>query len=233
MVRTSDCADEGQLVPPDWDGIEQRMWRANASEVVDEANARSERLMKRIDLFVWRFGSTSDAVLQKIQSDPLFAAWFAKEPRRQSPHERIAADYLQGFDEIVNFVRLKQTGNEALYLNRDGEILSRSDFQGDRPSKALDFEWESPSGVRCLASHKYTKEGGGNQDSQYREQRTLLSNFQSRSTNNTALFVICDGPYYTEARMQSLRMQCRQVAPLSFATHIEHVPALVANLESN
>ena len=216
--------------PPDWDGIEQRMWRANAKDVVAEARARSARLMKRVDLFVWRFGGTVDSVLAKIQDDPMFAAWFAKEPRRQSPHEQIAADYLQQFDSIVKFIRLKQTGNLALYLNRDGEIVPRNQIQGDRPSKALDFEWESPSGVRCLASHKYTKEGGGNQDSQFREQRTLLSNFQSRSTNNTALFVICDGPYYDEQRMTTLRMQCRTNPPLSFACHIEEVSSIVARL---
>ena len=208
------------------------MWRANAREVSEEAESRSERLMKRVELFVWRFGFTVEQVLNQIESDPMFAAWFAKEPRRQSPHEQIAADYLTGFESILNFVRLKQTGQGALYLNRDGEILARKDFQGDRPSKALDFEWRSPSGVRCLASHKYTKEGGGNQDSQFREQRTLLSNFQSRSTNNTALFVICDGPYYTEERMGTLKMQCRTVAPLSFAVHIEEVPGIAARLES-
>lgn len=226
-------ADNVEVGPPDWDGIEQRMWRANARDVADEAAQRSDRLMKRVDLYVWRFGFTAEQVLDKIRTDPLFAAWFAKEPRRQSPHEQIAADYLQGFGSIFDFVRLKQTGHGALYLNRDGEILARKDIQGDRPSKALDFEWTSPSGVRCLASHKYTKEGGGNQDSQFREQRTLLSNFQSRSTNNTALFVICDGPYYTEERMATLKMQCRTFPPLSFAVHIEEVPGIVANLESS
>lgn len=219
-----------EIEPPDWDGIEQRMWRTNAQEVAQEAENRSDRLMKRIELFVWRFGATSEEVLGKIMVDPMFAAWFAKEPRRQSPHEQIAAEYLSGFDSILDFVRLKQTGQGALYLNRDGEILARKDIQGDRPSKALDFEWRSPSGVRCLASHKYTKEGGGNQDSQFREQRTLLSNFQSRSANNTALFVICDGPYYTEDRMAILNMQCRTVPPLSFAVHIEQVPSIVADL---
>ncbi len=219
-----------EVPPPDWDAIEQGMWRSNALDVSEEASRMSDRLMKRVDLFVWRFGYSRDEVLRKIEVDPLFAAWFAKEPRRQSPHEQIAADYLKGFCEIVGFVRLKQTGNNALYLNRDGEIISKSDLQGDRPSKALDFEWKSPSGVRCLASHKYTKEGGGNQDSQFREQRTLLSNFQSRSANNTALFVICDGPYYTAERMNALRMQCRTVPPMSFATHIENVPSLVSRL---
>lgn len=218
------------VLPPDWDTIEQGMWRSNAADVAEEATGESERLMKRVELFVWRFGYSRDDVLNKVKTDPMFASWFAKEPRRQSPHEQIAADYLKAFPEIRCFVRLKQTGGEALYLNRDGEIIPKSALQGDRPSKALDFEWKSPSGVRCLASHKYTKEGGGNQDSQFREQRTLLSHFQSRSANNTALFVICDGPYYNDERMKTLRMQCRTVPPMSFATHIEDVPGLVSRM---
>lgn len=208
------------------------MWRENCELVAEEVEERSERLMKRVALFVWRFDYNQEDVLSKIRDDEMFAAWFAKEPRRQSPHERIAAGYLGQFPELIAFERLKQSGRNALYINRDGEIRKGEDIQGDKPSKALDFAWKTLSGIRCYASHKYTREGGGNQDSQFIEQRTLLRNFQSRSTNDTALFVICDGPYYDDTRMSTLQAHCRTVSPLSYAVHIEEVPELVAQLDN-
>ena len=229
--RTDDSyAFAGVPGPPDWEGIEQRMWRANVEDVVAEARARSARLMKRVELFVWRFGGSVDSVLEKIEDDPMFAAWFAKEPRRQSPHLQIAADYLQQFDSIVKFTRLPQTGNFAFYLSYVGKFLPRIKIRGVRPSTALDFMWESRSGVRCFASHKYAKGCGGNQDGQFDAQRSLLINFQRRWSFKTALFVICDGPYYNERRMAALRMYCRTTPPWSIACHIDEVPSLVAKL---
>lgn len=221
------------LQPPDWDAEEKRMWRENCELVAEEVEERAERLMKRVALFVWRFDYNQEDVLSKIRDDEMFAAWFAKEPRRQSPHERIAAGYLGQFPELIVFERLRQSGRNALYINRDGEIRKGEDIQGDKPSKALDFAWETPNGIRCYASHKYTREGGGNQDSQFIEQRRLLQNFQSRSTNDTVLFVICDGPYYDGARMSTLQAHCRTVSPLSYAVHIEEVPELVVQLDNH
>lgn len=227
---TSDRREHHRPSPPNWDRIEQAMWRANADEVASEVEMRSERIMKRVRLFVWRFGFSEQEVVEKIRSEPMFAYWFAKEPRRQAFHESVAADYLSGFPSIRRLVRLKQTGGDALYLNSDGEIVAGRDIRGPNPSKALDFEFWSASGVRCLASHKYTKEGGGNQDSQFNEQRHLLGNFLRRSSNNVALLVICDGPYYNDNRMATLRQQCRLQPPLSFALHIEDVPNVVEML---
>lgn len=230
MPRDSESVD--RPMPPDWDRIEQSMWRANAEDVMAEVQTRSDRIMKRIRLFVWRFGYSEDDVIEKIRSEPMFAMWFAKEPRRQAFHEAVAAEYLSEFPSVKRLARLKQTGGDALYLNSDGEIVAGRDIRGSNPSKALDFEFWSESGVRCLASHKYTKEGGGNQHSQFNEQRHLLGNFLRRSSNNVALFVICDGPYYDANRMATLRQQCRLQPPLSFALHIEDVPGTVASLVS-
>ena len=218
------------LQPPDWDSEEKKMWKENHAEVAVEVEERAERLMKRVALFVWRFDYKEKDVVAKIRHDEMFAAWFAKEPRRQSPHERIAAEYLQKFPELIGFKRLPQSGKNALYVNSDGEIRMGEDIQGGKPSKALDFAWKTPNGISCYASHKYTREGGGNQDSQFNEQLNLLKHFFARSTNDSALFVICDGPYYNNQRMQTLSANCRTFSPLSFAVHIEEVPGLMAQL---
>ncbi len=224
--------DYDSLQPPDWEGIEKEMWARNLREVDEEAAERSDRLMERIERFVWRFGYDAESVLLKIREDEMFAAWFAKEPRRQSLHERIAAEFLMTFPELRNFEQLPQSGKNALHINRDGEIRKRSEIQGDPPSKSLDFAWDTQSGTRCYASHKYTLQGGGNQDSQFNEQQNFLRNFLARSTNDTALFVICDGPYYNDTRMSQLRRHCRPTSPHSYAVHIEEVPGLVAQLDT-
>lgn len=224
--------DYSNLQPPDWDAIEKQMWQANLSLLNVEIRDKSPRLMKRIETFVWRFGYDTQTVLIKIQNDPMFAAHFAKEPRRQSPHENIAAQYLSQFPEISDFRRLNQSGNDAVYIDSDGAIRKGDQIQGDKPSKALDFEWQTPNGIRCLASHKYTREGGGNQDSQFIEQRNFLRNFLNRSTNGTALFVICDGPYFNQSRMNTLKQQARTNPPLSFAVHIEEVAEIMRTLDS-
>jgi len=92
------------------------------------------------------------------------------------------------------------------------------------PSKSLDFQWETGN-FTVYAAHKYTKEGGGNQDSQFKEMRDLLEKFQKASVNScTALLVIVDGPYYSEKRMSDLRRFCRTTKPLSHAMPIEDVP---------
>ena len=45
--------------------------------------------------------------------------------------------------------------------------------------------------------------------------------------------MICDGPYYNETRMVQLRRHCRPTSPRSYAVHIEDVPGLVAQMDTN
>lgn len=78
--------------PPDYEAMEKEFWQTQ--EVVDEATSRAERLIKRIQLFIWRFGYTEEDVLEKIKADEMFAAHFTKEPRRLSIHETAAAAYI-------------------------------------------------------------------------------------------------------------------------------------------
>ena len=91
--------------------------------------------MERIERFVWRFGYDAEAVLLKITEDEMFAAWFAKEPRRQSPHERIAADYLTGFPELLDFKRLPQSGKNAFTSTATAKYVEDRKFKVTRRLK--------------------------------------------------------------------------------------------------
>lgn len=213
--------------PPDYEGIEGKLWKDNAEEVVKRLDGEDEYLLKRISTFVSRFGYPTDNVKDKIRTDKMFSAHFAKEPRRQGLHEKIAAEWLKIENEIKDFKTLPKSGRNAWYVTSDGNLQ-----QGMKPapSKSLDFRWESGK-YTVFASHKFTKEGGGNQDSQFKEMRLLLEHYQKGAEkDNIILLVIVDGPYYTETRMRDLRRFERAVSPISKALPIEQVPGFLKEI---
>ena len=216
--------------PPDYPVIERSSWGKNASQVVERLDQKEPNLLKRIATFVRRFGFPDHDVRKKIRDDEMFRAHFAIEPRRQGIHEKAAAGWLRTLEGVTDFQVLPKSGRNAVYITGDGEVRWG---MKSRPSKSLDFRWRSGTSV-CYAAHKYTLEGGGNQDSQFLEMRSLLESFQKALASPTVvLFVIVDGPYFTDARIQDLRRFVRTSPPYSYATPITEVPALLAGLEES
>ena len=215
-------SDTKKPAPPDWEKLEQKKWRANAKSVPQRLSQDDNGITKQISTYNWRFGHKVKAIKDKIKDDPMFAAHFAKDPKKQSMHEKIAEGYLRELIAVSGFVALPKSGNKAKYVTSDGEIRLGKDFTGSKPSKSLDFEWQS-HGLTCYASHKYTREGGGSQDNQYREQKKLLINFLGCEDKDVVLFAICDGAYYDNKKMEELTSQTRTLSPCSFAVHIEEV----------
>ncbi len=207
------------------------MWRENAAAVPGEARARDAGMMKKIGTYCARFGYETRRVVAKISGDEMFAAHFAKAPGRQGVHERIAADYLQKIALVKNFKILPKGGKDALFIDARGALRKRGDKSGTsaQDSKSLDFYWET-AGFFCYASHKYTKESGGAQDHQFRDQKRFLENFRKHGEPRAACFAICDGAYYTAEKMRELEGATRRTPPLSFAVHIEDVAGKLRNL---
>jgi hypothetical protein len=87
---------------------------------------------------------------------------------------------------------------------------------------SMSIKWITHN-IQCYASHKYTKESGGTQDSQYKEQLSLLRSFQRRTQGNIAFFVICDGKFYNNEKIKQLHSLTRLHKPYSFACHIDEV----------
>lgn len=210
--------------PPDYDAIEKKLWKKNAGEVNARLDDNDPDLLQRIKTFIWRFGFGEHKVREKIQADKMFASHFAKEPRRQGFHEKVAAQWIKELDAVDNFQVLPKYGKNAYYITSDGEIRSDMD---SRPSKSLDFRWDTGR-TKFFAAHKYTKEGGGNQDSQFLEMKNLLLKFMVGAAEGCVLLVIVDGPYYTETRMAELRHFARTNAPKSFAGAIQDVPSILS-----
>ena len=216
--------------PPDYDALEQVAWRENVDAVIDRLNARDANILKKISTYIWRFGYSESEVSNHIREDQMFAAWFAKEPRRTKFHEKIAAEWLrqieQESDLIKDFDELATRGRKAWYIASDRDLR-----QGQRPSgiKSLDFKWKTGN-YTIYASHKYTKEGGGNQDSQFNEVLQLLVHFQRSNGKYDVVLAIVDGPYFTEKKMEELYRYERTRPPYSKALPIQDVPDFLANL---
>jgi len=207
--------------PPDYDELEREQWRKNAREVFNRLRSKDSNLIKRIDTFMDRFGYPFKAVRRKIRKDRMFAAHFAKEPLRTGLHEAEAAKWLEKLSMIRNFKTLPKSRKNAVFITSDGGLQKN---MKPAPSKSLDFQWET-NNFTVYAAHKYTKEGGGNQDSQFKEMRDFLEKFQKASVGSRiALLVIVDGPYYGTNRMADLRRFCRTTKPFSHAMPIGDVP---------
>ena len=113
--------------PPDYENIEQKLWRGNAEEVYAGLEDDESNILKRISTFIWRFGYEEDEVREKIYDDEMFAAWFAKEPRRQGMHEIVAAEWLNEERLTKNFDTFPKGGPDAYYVTSDGEIRKGMD----------------------------------------------------------------------------------------------------------
>ena len=220
------------IEPLDFEANEQRINRDNLAEVEQEVVRRSERLTTRVRHFASQFGISEDDFWRDLNANPKgpLAATLAKEARRQNIHERAAADYIRGLPHVNNFEKLNSQGRNALYITSDGQIVSGEELgQATRPSKSIDFRWET-RGITCYAAQKYTREGGGNQDNQFLELETLLTNFLPRRNNATALFVLVDGPYYTETRLTQLRGLVRMQSPFSYVTSVNELVLLLESM---
>lgn len=209
----------------------QNRWRENAAAVPGEVDAGDKGMMKKICTYCWRFGHQMQAVIAKIKSDAMFAAHFAKNPGTQGIHETIAADYLKKIALVDDFKILPRNGKAALFIDARGLLRKRADKSqtSAQDSKSLDFRWDT-AGIVCYASHKYTRESGGAQDHQFRDQKRFLENFRKHDDRRAACFAICDGAYYTEEKMRELESVTRKTPPLSFAVHIEDVAAKLQKL---
>lgn len=224
--------------PLDFENIEHQLNLDNLEEMAQEIPNRSERLATRIAHFSAQFDVPEEDFWRELDANsngPL-AAVLAREARRQNVHENAAAEYVRQMAHVQEFRKLPSTGRNALYINADGQVVTREQLAGaPPPSKSIDFWWRTGN-VTCYAAQKYTREGGGNQDNQFNEVVRLLQNFQRRINNGIVLFVLVDGPYYTDQRLTRLRGLTRVQPPRSYVTSINELQPIlneIADIDGN
>lgn len=169
----------------------QKAWKENVAAVRADPN-----LADKVARWAVARGWDVTKVLEKVATDDMFASVFAKNPTRQTIHQRIAASYIEKLDGIDDFKVLPAGGKNALYCV-DGQVVSLDNPQG---IKSIDFTWKyvdkQGRSYSVFASHKHTMEEGGAQDNQFNDVMGFLVEATKNTADNVLFVAICDGAYY-------------------------------------
>ena len=219
-----------QLPQLDFEAIEHERNLENLAAMEQQVADRSDALAERISHFSQQFDLPEDRFWQALDNDPAgpLAAVLATYARRQNIHEEAAAYRIELLDHVEEFHKLPRQGRGVHYIAENGQIVLRNQLgrREPRPSEAIDFTWQTGD-ITCYAAQKYTKEGGGNQDSRFDETIRLLSNFTLQQDENIALFVIVDGAYYTDSRLEQLQELVKGESPRSYVVSINDLQQIL------
>lgn len=189
----------------DYDQEISKILEENIKILRNEIKSRNTQL--KIENFANKYGYDPKYIEQKIIDDNIFAVQFAKDPGRQSSHEKIAASFIENLDIVKNrgyFINLPAGGINAKYITRDGVKTGLS----LRDTKSIDFEIGIDDQV-VYASCKYTKDFGGSQDNQFNDLKNYITTAvemiqRGCKEDNEHVIVICDGGYYTTDKRNEL-----------------------------
>ena len=209
-------------------------WQVNINQVREKPLARKGYIKK----LALRTGMSFEVLWHNYCTDDLAAAHFAKDPRKQNAHEKIAAEWIKKIPGVHNFQKLKPNGEKALYVYQ-GDILSAAGKQGIETPKSLDFAWDivlpkQHATMSFYASHKHTGIDGGSQDNQFADLRHFTIEASALQQEKQIRFVsLADGEYYQKKRgscgsklnaLQAIANQSKYTAAMTSA----ELPACIA-----
>lgn len=236
--------------PPDYRNIVSSRLKANVAAVPGLLEDNDSALLKKIATFAQKYGFDEKDVAALVRHIPAFAAHFALDPLKQNVCEIAAAEYLESLPLVEGFANLVNGGDEAIVLRSSGSLARMGDIQEDEAiSKSVDFAWWCGP-FRFYAFHKYTNEGGGNQDNQHADLKRFIEFAPSRLTVRKVLPVqagppaeapsvflaIADGAYYEasvrrgadKTKMDALREDASGEA--RYACRIGEVPGIIESI---
>ncbi len=205
----------------DFKTYEKKARQKNLDNVLTDLADCEPNLLAQIEKYSSDFGFSTHEIEEKIKTDVMFRAKFAKIPGRQGIHEDITKGWLK--EKLgVEVIRLKTRGKTAVYISSNGEI----EYKENETSKALDFRWDK-FGIEFYAKHVYSSNVGGSQGNSFKLMQTLLKDFQNSDDPSKVFFVLAGGDYYNNERMSELQKYVRIHDPMSFAVHPKEVPEIV------
>lgn len=178
----------------DYDTVYKIALEKNSKEVRDAVLNEQEDMLFKISNYSEKYNIPKRFLIHQILRDPIFANQFAKDPAKQSIHQKTAAEYIENITGVEDFCQLPAGGQNAVYICKDGCIHKGSRLSGDNV-KSIDFHW-TYDGKEYYAAHKYTKDEGGAQDNQCKDLMDFLSNASKSKMPNVVFFAIGDGAYY-------------------------------------
>lgn len=180
---------------------ELKVRQANTKQLRESINSgKIDKFLKeKIYNFCERHDIEFDLIKYKLMTDDLFVLNFIKEPSKQTFHQTLATEFMKKIPNVSNFQLLPAGGKDALYVV-NGMVVPGSLIASSTVNvKSIDFHWIYTNSIgqkiECYASHKYTYQGGGSQDHQFKE----LITFQGHARQHQGdkyFYAICDGRYY-------------------------------------
>lgn len=218
---------------PDYEAEFVAAIRRNLEKVLADLEAGNRGLKKKIATFSSRFDFLEAEIEQKMRDDPMFRAWFAKDPGKQKLHENAAAAFIQDLPGVEDFI---QRGHNELQLI-GGAVVPRKEIRAQGAStraKSIDFTWRVGP-IEYCASHKYTKEGGGGQDSQYEDLKAFIREANDSSKPDRIFLAIADGAYYSRTDSETHTTKLERLKGLAnrrtvFALRIDDIEAFMKEI---
>lgn len=189
--------------------------KENISDVREEI--KNADMQYKIENYSKKYKIQKNYIEQLIIDDINFASNFAKDPGKQSIHEKISSEYLSNLDIIKDngrFIDLPTRGKEAKYVTSYGVKNENLD-----DVKSIDFQIEVLD-QKIYASCKHTKGEGGAQDNQYADVKNFVrvaSDMIRRGycQENEHFICIVDGSYYDKkSRINELEQISIQSIPV-------------------
>lgn len=167
-------------------------------QIEDGSFSKDKALNKKIDNFCKKHNFDKNTVIKELKTNEIIQAFFAKDPTRQNIYEKVAGKIIQNINGVENF---KNLPNNSLYLIGGVVINEKEKTQrGFRSkTKTIDFKWRY-AGKIFYASHKYTRQEGGNQDNQYDNLKAFIAEANESTKKDEYFIAIADGAYYQKKR---------------------------------
>lgn len=182
-------------------------------------------LRTKIKNFADRNGLGEKDVFDSMKNNQILACAFSYDALRQNVPERAFGEYMKQFCcpqskskrdafrkkkhfALDGFRKMPQGGKGALlfYEQPDGSLrIGMGDAKpGEKTAlPSIDFYGKYVCGnkkLRFYISHKYTKDDGGQQNSQFYELRTFVKETSKIQNENYAFIAVADGNYYIKPR---------------------------------
>jgi hypothetical protein len=222
----------------------QKELKKNIGFVLGDLN--KPYLKTKIENWAKKFDYPLEEVKREIRDNEMFRRIFAKDPMKQSFHQKEAEKFIRELKLVTNFPDSLDSDKQSLYLGKD------KIFDGKNKSaqtESIDFQWES-NGFVVYASHQYTQWLGGSQNKKYREIENFLenaNNFNKKGIENflenannfnkkgIVFIAICDGDYYSELDGQYTKKLCALCKsakpPKSYAVNMEGLKGVLESLK--
>lgn len=227
MDETHNSGIRNTPQPFDYESRVKEAVRKNQADVVKLFNELSlasmktqqDQLYKRLETYAKNVEHPLEEIYQIAKTTPAFAKNFALDPKKQNIYEDLAYGRILNMDAVSNPYRPPAGGKNSLVIEKSSrKLMLRSKVaKGSPTTKSVDFVWQA-GGALWFASHKYTLEGGGAQDNQFKDLCTYLEysphdapkidpeTFAYSEEGLPAYFVaLADGAYYNNTGASKIK----------------------------